>query len=503
MKRKTVIIVAVILVILAGVLGGTAAYMKNVTDTTSIFAGVQIEGMELGGMSEEEAQKKLDEYWAELLKTKITVKVEKETKKISLKNLGLKYTNEDIVKEAYGIGREGNFIKNYFTVKGLVKNPKNLTLTVEFDDAVLTETLKEKTKDLETGVKNATLKRENGQFIIEKESDGIAIDYKASKAALKEKIASGWEDRAAFEVEMTTKVEKAKYTEEMMKEVNDKLGSYSTNYSSSAWGRKKNVKAGASFINGSLLYPGEEFSVYEAVAPFTYDRGYELAGSYLNGKTIQSMGGGICQVSTTLYNAVLRAELEITERHPHSMTVAYVPLSADAAISGTYKDLKFKNNTDYPIYIEGYGNGSTLSFTIWGKETRDPDREISFKNEVLSSTPSKEKEIKDPTLEEGKREVVSKGHTGYKAKLWKIVTENGVQTDKILVNSSSYSASVTEVRVGTKKPEVTTEEKPETTTSGESETTTAAQAETTTAAQTETTEAQTETTEAQEETAEE
>lgn len=94
--------------------------------------------------------------------------------------------------------------------------------------------------------------------------------------------------------------------------------------------------------------------MYETVAPFTAENGYAMAGSYLNGEVVDSMGGGICQVSTTLYNAVLRAELEVVERSPHSMTVHYVELSEDAAIAGTYKDFKFKNSTDYPIYIEGY-----------------------------------------------------------------------------------------------------------------------------------------------------
>ena len=97
--------------------------------------------------------------------------------------------------------------------------------------------------------------------------------------------------------------------------------------------------------------------MYETVAPFTAENGYAMAGSYLNGEVVDSMGGGICQVSTTLYNAVLRAELEVVERSPHSMTVHYVELSEDAAIAGTYKDFKFKNSTDYPIYAKKVAHG--------------------------------------------------------------------------------------------------------------------------------------------------
>ena len=93
--------------------------------------------------------------------------------------------------------------------------------------------------------------------------------------------------------------------------------------------------------------------LHDAVVPFNAENGYELAGSYENGTTVETYGGGICQVSTTLYNAVIRAELEITERFAHSMIVSYVEPSMDAAISGEYKDLKFKNSTKYPVYIEG------------------------------------------------------------------------------------------------------------------------------------------------------
>lgn len=111
---------------------------------------------------------------------------------------------------------------------------------------------------------------------------------------------------------------------------------------------------GCRLIDGTLLYPGDEFSTYETVAPFSEANGYYMAGSYLNGKVVDSIGGGICQVSTTLYNAVLLAELDVTMRYNHSMVVSYVDPSADAAIAeSSGKDFKFVNNTDYPIYIEG------------------------------------------------------------------------------------------------------------------------------------------------------
>lgn len=116
-------------------------------------------------------------------------------------------------------------------------------------------------------------------------------------------------------------------------------------------------KNGTSKLNGKVLYPGEEISVCDNMVPFTEENGYEPAASYANGAVVESFGGGICQVSTTLYQAVLQAELEVTERHNHSMIVKYVEPSMDAAIAEGAKDFRFVNNTEAPIYIEGYTYG--------------------------------------------------------------------------------------------------------------------------------------------------
>jgi len=162
------------------------------------------------------------------------------------------------------------------------------------------------------------------------------------------------------------------------------------------------------------------------------------------------MGGGICQVSTTLYNAVLRAELNVTERSPHSMTVHYVDLSEDAAIAGTYKDFKFVNSTEYPIYIEGYTTSDKkITFNIYGKETRDKNRTISFESQMVSETPATTILQEDAGQGIGYKAVSSKGSSGYVAELYKIVKVNGVETDRIKVNKSTYKGTNRVVTYGT------------------------------------------------------
>lgn len=139
-------------------------------------------------------------------------------------------------------------------------------------------------------------------------------------------------------------------------------------------------------LDGSVLMPGQKLSVHDMTAPYDEDHGYVEAGSYEGGQVVDSYGGGICQVSTTLYNAALLAELKVVERHPHSMPVSYIELSRDAAIAGDYMDLVLQNPYDDPVYIEGMiDDENRLCFTVYGKETRPAGRRLEFQSETVEA----------------------------------------------------------------------------------------------------------------------
>ena len=164
---------------------------------------------------------------------------------------------------------------------------------------------------------------------------------------------------------------------------------------------------------------------------------------------VDSYGGGICQVSTTLYNAVLKAELEVTARSNHTMVVNYVDLSKDAAIAEGVMDLEFVNNKDVPIYIVGYAYGGTLSFTIYGHETRPANRTIEFESRTTSTIePSGTKLYPNVEQSVGYVNQTQSPHTGYTAELWKNIYEDGVLVDSVQINSSSYQAVGTAYDVG-------------------------------------------------------
>lgn len=156
-------------------------------------------------------------------------------------------------------------------------------------------------------------------------------------------------------------------TTEQAKKCNTVIGEFSTSYTGAGSGRAQNIKAGAAKLHGTVVLPGESFSVAATLMPFTEDNGYAEGGTYIDGQLSESIGGGVCQLSTTLYNALLQTKLEITERYSHSMPVGYVPLGQDAAIAGDYKDLKFKNTTKAPVLVLCEATGTEVKVAVYGE----------------------------------------------------------------------------------------------------------------------------------------
>lgn len=330
-----------------------------------VYAG----GLSIGGMTQEEAAQTVEDYVAGLQDKKIVLKAGENELEVTAADLGISWGNPEIVEEAAGLGKSGNLIARYKAMKDLEKEDKVYEIAYNIDKEKAEKVLTDNADTLNTEAVNAGLKRENGSFTVVEGSQGVEVNQEKSLAAMEEYFSLKWEGNDTS-IELAAEVKEPKGTEEELSKVKDLLGGFHTSYGTSGAGRSQNVANGTARINGSVVYPGEQFSVYEAVSPFDAANGYALAGSYENGTTVDTYGGGICQVSTTLYNAVIRAELEVVERFNHSMIVTYVDPSADAAIAGTYKDLKFKNNTDAPIYIEGYTAGKVVYFNIYGQESR-------------------------------------------------------------------------------------------------------------------------------------
>lgn len=403
--------------------------------------------VDVSGMNEKGAKAALEEKVAEYQKMKVTLVAEEAKVDVTLGELGFHMKDiKKLVNSAVSYGKEGSVWNRYSDIKELEEGKKVIKSAYAVDAEAVEKVITEKMPELENGAKDATITRANGAFVITDEVKGVAIDAAQSVKAIETYFNEKWAKKDGS-IELVTKIDEPKVTKAQLQEVKDLLGTFTTTCGTGG-GRVQNIVTGAKHINGAVLMPGEEYSANAAMEPYTTENGFTEAGSYENGQVVQSMGGGICQVSSTLYNAVILAELEIVQRAAHSMLVSYVEPSMDAAIAGDYKDLKFKNNTDSPIYIEGYVSGGKITFNVYGKETRSATREVKFVSEVVSSTPAGEKFMASGDSV-GIIKKASSGYTGMKAKLWKVVYENGVEVSREVVNNSNYRASEAVFHVGT------------------------------------------------------
>ncbi len=428
---------------------GGAGYESS-SSSGAIKKGVFADGIELSGMTASEAEQAVSAYVESLKGVQITLIAGGGAEVVvTAGELGLHWGNPELVTDALELGTRGNVIERYKIMKDLQRENYVLPIKLSFDMQTISDILIARCAVHDQRAVSPTLTRENGQFHIVEGRTGYMLDVETSIDKVNGFLTGEW-DRQACTIVLDVAVEQPQGNQEDLQQVRDVLGTFTTSYSSSGPSRSANVQNGCQLVNGILLYPGEEFSMYENVAPFSEANGYYMAGSYMNGKVVDSLGGGICQVSTTLYNAVLLAELEITERHNHSMIVSYVDPSADAAIAESAgKDFRFKNNLDYPVYIEGYTQNKKITFTIYGKETRAAGRSVRYESEVLETIrPESDTIYADASQPIGYIVTVS-AHIGYKARLWKVVTENGVEVSRTQVNSSSYKMVPRSATVGT------------------------------------------------------
>lgn len=424
---------------------GLVSRASDLVIQDGIYAGED----SLSGMTVQEADAMIRDKIAKMAQSHVTlIAADGNEITVTAGELGIEWANPQIVQEAAMLGTEGNVIQRYKAIKDLQFENKVYDVKLEFDVAAINDLLVERCVIYDRKPKNAVLVRENGEFRIMEGHVGYELDVESSIDIVYDYLEHSWDGRDC-RIPLNVVEERPRGTAEDLAQVKDLIGSFTTDYSSSNANRSGNVANGCNKINGTLLYPGEVFSATDTVSPFTASNGYSMAGAYLNGKVVNSMGGGICQVSSTLYNAVLLAELEVTERSPHSMIVTYVDASADAAIAeGAGKDFKFRNNTDYPIYIEGFTKNKKITFNIYGKETRPEDRKVRYESEILERI--------DPTIDlitaDASKPLgyvaTEAAHVGYRARLWKIVTEGGKEISREIVNNSKYNVSPRSAVVG-------------------------------------------------------
>ncbi len=415
----------------------------------AVLNGVSVAGTDLSGKTPEQAEQALRTHLKNFGNTTVSFVVDGRTTPVALSDLGVTFkdtTPEKLAEKAYRYGKSGGALKRFFSVKRAKKKGKDFKVTYTVDETKAAAALKNQLPPFENGAVDAAIKHTPGGFQISEEKEGLVLDEAATIELLNELLES-YEPGDPLTVETAGKIDKPKITADMLAPITDTMGSYTTEYGGGDE-RSVNIECGAGHLNGLIVLPGEEISVNAMMEPYTEENGYVAAGSYESGKVVDTMGGGICQVSTTLYNALLYSELEITERHQHSLTVNYIDPGRDAAIADDVKDLKFRNNTDAPILIESTLSGGNITFTIYGHDTRAPGHKVEYETET-SNVEVSETIYNATTDPVGYINATNYGHNGMDAVLIKVVYENGQEVSREEITQSSYRKTDTTIDVGT------------------------------------------------------
>lgn len=449
------IVVAVVAVLVAAYFVEAKIYAGK---EKHVAEGVFVEGIDLSGCTKDEVQSTIEEYVKSVMEKddihllyQVTAKkmINVADKAVKASDLGAYWSNPEIVEEILQYGNTGSLLKRHIERKELTEIPVNILVNIDFDKEVIAAYLEKEFAQYDADVKELSLVREDGEFQVIDGAIGYELDIEASANVIITYLMEKW-DRKVANIPLKVVEIEPKGTFEELSEVKDLLGSFTSHYSGAAANKVANIKNGERLIDGILMYPGDDFSFDAYAAPYTIDNGYAVGQAYESGRLVDSVGGGICQVSSTLYNAVLRAELEVTMRYNHSMIVGYVPISSDATLAETSgKDFRFVNNLDMPIYIEAYTTKDhRLVVNIYGKETRPSNRTVEYISETLEVINPPADVIKtDASLPVGHIDV-SSAYTGYKSRLWKVVKIDGAEVSKELVNNSNYRAVAKMATVG-------------------------------------------------------
>lgn len=235
---------------------------------------------------------------------------------------------------------------------------------------------------------------------------------------------------------LPTKAGTKKIPDAELEKITEVVTEYTTSFNAGQANRSSNIKRASEIIDGLIMMPGDEFSFNGHVGKRTVAGGFKVAGVYQSGRHAYDVGGGICQVSSTLYNAVLLADAEITQRSCHSLPVPYVPTGRDATVSYPSLDFKFKNNFSQPIAIQADYRPGKLTFRVLGK--KEEGKEVVIERKPMGSWSNGVKYVEDSSLGYGKTKVVDRGGAGQKVATWRVVKKNGKVVEREDLGQSIY-----------------------------------------------------------------
>lgn len=407
-----------------------------------------INDIDVSSLTREEALTKLREIAdSSINDIYMTLKANDKSWKLKYSDLKFRYDFENAVEKAYRIGRGPNFIINVFDALNARLYGTRIKMSYSYEANYIETVLSMIAKEVNQEACDATIKLIGNKFVITDEKKGEELDQKKAYDMIVKSIDN--EEISLIKLPMIITEPEIKRKD--LEIIKDKLGEYSTNFNTSDTDRSYNIMLATKSVTNVLVKPGNIFSLNKTIGPRLEKFGFKIAKVIVNNELVLGIGGGVCQVSSTLYNAALLSNLKIIERRNHSLPSTYIGLGRDATISGDVIDLKFQNNTKYPIYIYGELKGGKVTFSIYGKND-NPERKVKISTEVISKIQPQMKIIEDPNLPQGNEVIEKKAQMGYVVKSYRIIYENGKEIKREALYTDTYRVSNGVKRVGIMEP---------------------------------------------------
>lgn len=417
----------------------------------AIYAGVTIDGVDVGGMTPEQAVQAVSRVSAtEGASFQITVNIGNKSWSIDSGKVPMTRNVEEAVAQAYAYGRENTtairgtrttpFQERLNTALSLAANPVSLTTAITYDR----ETIRAMTDSIVAFVNRdpvnasvATFDFNTKSFTFNADTPGAYVDAEELYAQVIACL-----DRQDYNATLTVEPEMilAAVTKAELMNSFRRVSSYTTDTTSNS-NRNTNIQLSAAAINGTTVLPGETFSFNQATGQRTAEKGYKEATAISGGQNVPEVGGGVCQTSSTLFNAVARANLEIVSRSPHAWPSSYVEKGMDATVNWPNLDFQFRNNTDWPVFIVAYYQNRKVTVELYGMSLGEGIT-IDLESTVTKTIKPPEgiKYVQNTSLPAGTSKSTVKARTGYVVETYQVWYQNGQEYKRELLCTSNYKA---------------------------------------------------------------
>lgn len=440
-RQKIFLLIILVMIYCCGITYKSYSMSKEI----KIYKNIYIENIDVSGMTKKDAIKKLNKYLNK--KDYINLLYGESKYNLKLDDIGFRFKIEDSVDKAIRIGRDSKFLENLKTKLNLkLGKDTNLSVDTEYNNEKLNLCIDNILKKIELNPINAKIKIKNNKFKIKEERYGIGVN----KKELIRNIDINIKHKKFKDIDIHTERLIPKFTYNKLKKINTLLGSYETKFNLNNKNRSENIRLASKKLNGILIDSNEEFSFNNTIGRRSTEKGFKSAPIIINGEARLGMGGGICQVSSTLYNAAIYSGLDIVQVKNHTIPSSYIAKGRDATVSYGDIDLIFKNTFKSPILINNEIDGNKIIIKIYGNE--EDKKIINIKTDTLKVIEHKTIEKESDSLYEGETRVQTKGRDGYKVNTYRIYkNKDGIFINKELINESYYPPKNEVFIKGTKK----------------------------------------------------